>query len=85
MQTVMDVDERLLNLAERQARRDGRSLGALVEDPLRAVLHAPESLPNASEDAAKSVAADDAFSGALDEIRALGRGPALHCLHASAR
>jgi hypothetical protein len=78
MQTVLDVDERLLNLAERQARRDGKSLGALVEDALRAVLHAPESLPNASEDTADSVEADDAFFTALEEIRALGRLPAAH-------
>ncbi|MEI6782306.1 MAG: hypothetical protein WCQ21_15460 [Verrucomicrobiota bacterium] len=60
MQTVLDVDEGLLNLAERQARRDGKSLGSLVE-------------------------ADDAFSTALEEIRALGRVPALHRQQVSAR
>ena len=78
MQTVLDVDERLLNLAEQQARRDGMSLGALVEDALRAVLHAPQSLPKPFENAANCVEADDAFFTALEEIRALGRLPASH-------
>ena len=82
MQTVLDVDERLLKLAERQARRDGKSLGALVEDALRAVLHAPESLPNASDDAADSVEADDAFFTALEEIRARVEGGELVRLNA---
>jgi hypothetical protein len=55
MQTVLDVGERLLNVAEQQGRWDGKSLGALVEDALRAVLHAPESLPSASGSAADPV------------------------------
>ncbi len=78
MQTGLDVDERLLNLAEQQARRDGKSLGSLVEDALRAVLQTPQTPPEPFEHAVDSVEADDAFFSALEEIRALGRLPAAH-------
>jgi len=78
MQAVLDVDERLLSLAEQQARREGKSMGALVEDALRLLLRTPQPLPIPSELEGDSVEADEPFFAALDEIRALGRLPAAH-------
>ena len=76
MQTVLDVDDKLLSLAEQRARRDGKSLGALVEDALRVVLRSAQPIPAPGERTVEFVEADDAFFSALEEIRALGRSPA---------
>jgi hypothetical protein len=78
VQTVVDIDEKVLSLAEQKARRDGMSLGALVEEALRAVLHLPPPLEKTCAEEHKSIDGDDAFFASLDEIRALGRFPAEH-------
>jgi hypothetical protein len=77
MQAVVDVDQKLLSLAEQRARQEGKSLEAFVEDALRAVLGSSPTVA-ASDKPAEIVDADDAFFAALEEIRALGRVPAPH-------
>ena len=77
MQTVVDVDEKLLNLAEQKAHRDGKSLAALVEDALRVALLVPPPLKAVAEEV-ETVDGDEACFIALDEIRTLGRVPAPH-------
>jgi hypothetical protein len=74
----VDVDEKLLSLAEQQARRDGMSLGALLEDALRAALNIPPPPAKACAHEAEAVDGDDAFFASLEEIRAFGRAPATH-------
>lgn len=80
MQTVVDVDETLLGLAERQARCEGKTLGAFVEEALRSVLHPAQLQPCDDADVPDEpgLSADDPFFRALDEVRALGRLPAAH-------
>jgi len=73
LQTVVDVDEKLLSLAGQRARRDGMSLGALVEDALRAALHIPPSPTTTCADEVEAVDGDAACCASLEEVRALGR------------
>lgn len=76
MQTVVDVDEKLLNLAEQKALRDGMTLGTLMEVALRAVLHIPPPPARTPTDEVEAVDGDDAFFASLEQIRAFGRLPA---------
>ena len=78
VQTVVNVDEQVLTLAEQQARRNGKSLDSLVEDALRAALHLSPAQANACDAETESVDADAAFFDGLEEIRALGRLSAAH-------
>lgn len=80
MQTVMDVDEKLLGLAERQARCEGKTLGAFVEAAIRSVLQPdrPQACDEAGVPDETGLDADDPFFRALDEVRALGRLPSAH-------
>jgi hypothetical protein len=73
VQTVVDVDEKLLNLAEQKARRDGMSLGTLVEVALRAALHIPPPRAGSPTDEVEAVDGDDAFFASLEQVRAFGR------------
>jgi hypothetical protein len=73
VQTIVDVDEKLLKLAEQQARRDGMSLGALVEDALRAALQIPPPPTKACAADVEAVDGDDVFFESLEEVRAFGR------------
>ena len=80
MQTLMDVDERLLSMAEQQARSQGKTLGAFVEEALRSVL---QPLRSQTHDETKDpieigLSDDDPFFCALEEVRELGHLPAKH-------
>ena len=80
MQTTLDIDEALLRQLEQQARQQGKSLGALVEQALRGFVRAPLAQPSAApqNDASEGLPDDDPFFSALEEVRALGRLPASH-------
>ena len=76
----MNIDQQLLLEAELQARREGKSLGALVEDALRIVITSVpvQSVKASPDDVADGLSEDDPFFTALEEIRATGRRPAPH-------
>ena len=80
MQTTLDIDESLLRQLEQQARQQGQSLGALLEQALRGFVRAPLAQPPAApqNDASERLPDDDPFFSALEEVRALGRLPASH-------
>ena len=75
----MDVDERILNLAEK-ARCEGKTLGALVEEALRSVLQpsSTQAVIDTEIPTEAGLNANDSFFHALDEIRAMGNFPATH-------
>jgi hypothetical protein len=71
----LDIDESLLREAEQQARREGKSFAALIEDALRSFIeiNAPRSSELPASDAEVGLDAQDPFFSALTEIRARGR------------
>jgi Arc/MetJ family transcription regulator len=80
MKTTVDIDEGVLRAAEAQARRQGKPLGALVEEALRvtvksAASDAPVAAPSEADQGLED---NDRFFAALDEIRAAGRQAAAH-------
>ena len=80
MQTMLDIDEALLRQLEQQARQQGKSLDALLEQALRGFVRAPVAQASAApqNDASEALPDDDPFFSALEEVRALGRLPASH-------
>jgi hypothetical protein len=80
VQTTVDIDGALLRQAEQQAKRQGKSLGALLEDALRAAIQSsvPDLSNGPGNEMAEGLEIGDPFFTALDEIRALGRAPAQH-------
>jgi hypothetical protein len=80
VQTTVDIDERLLRQLEQQARREGKSLDAYLNQTLSTVVRASETPgpPAMSNDSIDGLPDDDPFFSALEEIRANGRFPALH-------
>jgi hypothetical protein len=75
VRTTLDIDEALLRQLEEQARQQGKSLGALLEQALRGFVCAPAPHPAAAllPDASEGLADDDPFFTALEEVRPLGR------------
>ena len=80
VETTVNIDQRVLLEAELQARREGKSLGALVEEALRIVLPSvpAQTHKTSPDDLADGLSADDPFFTSLEEIRATGRLPAPH-------
>lgn len=80
VQTTLDIDEALLRQLEHQARQQGKSLGALLEQALRAFVRnpAPQAATAPQNDVSDGLPDDDPFFRALEEVRALGRLPAPH-------
>ena len=80
MRTTVDIDEAVLHAAEDQARRQGKPLGILIEEALRMTVEgsAPVARAPAEPYADEGLEETDAFFTALEEIRSLGRLPALH-------
>ena len=71
---------RCCKAAEDQARKQGKSLGALIEESLRrtvkaAAIFVPAPVESSADE---GLGDDDPFFKALDEIRAMGRLPAPH-------
>lgn len=79
VQTTVEIDDAILRQAEQQARQQGKSLAALMEDALRRVIQSPRSGPQGTpSETADGLEDNDPFFTALDEIRSQGRFPAPH-------
>jgi len=75
VRTTLEIDENLLREAEQRARHQGKSLGALLEEALRAAVQSPAAMPSDEpmKDPGEALEASDPFFAALEEIRAKGR------------
>jgi hypothetical protein len=80
MKTMVEIDDAVLHAAEDQARKQGKSLGAIIEEALRNTVKASANFAPAPDEssAGDGLENDDPFFAALEEIRALGRLPAPH-------
>ena len=80
MQTTLEIDEKLLKLAEQAARQRGKSVAALVEEALAVVVQPLQTASgtHASANATDGLEDNDPFFSALEEIRARGRAPTIH-------
>jgi hypothetical protein len=80
VKTTVDIDDAVLQAAEDQARKQGKPLGALIEEALRMTVKAAAAVTPASGGSAaeEGLEEEDPFFIALEEIRALGRLPTPH-------
>lgn len=78
MNAALDTDEKNAAQATRFSGQRERPLDDLADKALRMAFSAPVAPVDAQADAAEPLEADDAFFGALEEIRTFGRALVAH-------
>jgi hypothetical protein len=73
MQTVVDVDEKIVTMAKLKAARQGRTFDSIVEEGLRLALDISSSIPQKPASDREQLDEEEAFFSALKEIRELGK------------